>query len=205
MIDNPNEFFLARKEAPVPVELENAPASAPKPIEPITESDMNVIRNLVGRIADTIVSHSQLQAEVETLRRNQANTQEVVDLRASYNQLRDEYNAVRSERDHLRQEAEVIKADSNRVHNEMIELKEDLNATYKNLENTRRERDEAYSEAGALRDQSRSYHQDIAELQRELIQAKTDRDNEGYRNLEILEQRDKLAARLDTIKQAVIG
>lgn len=143
-----------------------------------TEADMNAVKDIFSRMADSIVQASQLNNEVG-------------DLRATVERLtRDFDNMIR--RNQALDEA-LMQAQSDRN-----KVREELEQTKNSLTNALNERDRLDS----LR---LSDSDTIERLRNDLTQAKRDRDDASYRNLELTDKLAENDKRWDALRSIFQG
>lgn len=152
-----------------------APAGNPAPMSPVpTEDEMNKVREIFQRALDAIVGMSKLNEEVASLRAAVASTQADTDhYRRQIGNLDEALAHVRAERDKLSQELSVARHD-------LAVVQGDNSRLTSEIENLRH---------------------NVANLQRELDLARKDRDDHGYRVMELEDQLKAATTKLEAIKE----
>lgn len=119
-------------------------------VSPITEDEMNQVRNILQRAMDGVIGMSQLAADVDMLRQTVESLRLDTDrLRQTNANLDEALAQVRKERDEARSELGQVKGDLGQAVNEagrlstnLLHLQDDYNKAVSDLASARTERDD---------------------------------------------------------------
>lgn len=128
-------------------------------------SEVEQVRSIFGRMADSIVEASRLKETVEALRR------EVDGFVRELDQLRERNRELDEMVQHVRRERDEAKAEAERLRQEVKALREGNNSYDRELEQLRA---------------------DFSSIHAQLVDARRDRDEASFKNLELTEELEKL-------------